>query len=176
MNEQMDDPRFSKFREIGWRRRLTPAERETLRTLISREKSDPAIWSEDAVLTRLLQDLPDPPVPSNFTALVLNAIDQPESGRAGRPYWLRRVGLPRPVRRLAAPALLLAIAVSTYFVMQSAQRRQTASSLASVAHSLETASVVVDLPTVEMLRDFEAIYLLPDDRPAPDVELLAALQ
>jgi hypothetical protein len=58
---------------------------------------------------------------------------------------------------------------------QRAQNR-LALSVADLSRQIELAASATDLPAVQFLQDFDAIYHLSQSRPLADDELLAALQ
>ena len=62
------------LRESLWRRKLSPAERAGLRP-------QPELEVE-ARLTDVLRKIPDSPVPSNFTARLLDAVERTELSAA----------------------------------------------------------------------------------------------
>ena len=120
-----------------------------------------------ADLRGLLSRLPDAPVPTNFTARVLEAAELEESAarRRGRfffPGW--RVFLPR------AAAVVIAVAIAGLTLQHyrlDAQRTALARNIALVAET--------PMPSVEVLTNFDAIQRM--SQPAqPDEELLALLK
>jgi hypothetical protein len=83
--------------ESLWRRKLSEAERAGLH-------AQPELELE-ATLTRVLTEIPDAPVPSNFTARVLDAVElveQAERRKARSPGWTLNWRLAWP--RVAAVA------------------------------------------------------------------------
>jgi len=70
------DPVDQKLRELNWRRELTAAERAELRTWLAAHPEAQADWQTEAALSKFLARLPDAPVPSNFTARVLQAVER----------------------------------------------------------------------------------------------------
>ena len=124
----------------------------------------------EARLTDALSKLPSAPVPSNFTARVLEAIALEESRLArsaqtqgGRWNW--RGWLPRVA---VTAAVLLLASVGFYQHEASRNRAEMAKSLSLVA----SAKVV---PSVDVLENLDVIQRM--NQPAhADTELLAALQ
>src|SRR5258707_9900894 len=95
-----NDPLFIKFRELSWRRKLTPAEQTELRNWLAAHVEAQADWEAEAGLSDALDQLPDAPVPSNFTANVLQAIQRETAAEARArqtafPWWRRLPWLPR---------------------------------------------------------------------------------
>jgi hypothetical protein len=164
----MNDPRHHKLRETGWRRKLTSAEEAELRAWLAVHPEARTDWETDLRLNRALGRLPDVPVPSNFTARVLAAVERDDAvARRERPSgtsWAWRSLLPR----LAFAAVVLGLGLFAYRESRAAKRLELAQSVAAVAD-------VRSLPGPEILQDFEAIRHL-NPAPAPDAELLALLK
>jgi anti-sigma factor RsiW len=164
--------------EIQRQRPLHPHEEERLQACLSRDPELAARWEQEQALTRLLRELPDVPVPSNFNAKVWAAAQRaavPTSPLDRIVGWLR---LPRPVIGPAMAACVLALLAGGlgYSQYQSVHRAHMAASLVDIARGMEIAAVAAELPAEEVLRDFEAIYQLGRVRSLADEELLAALQ
>ncbi len=167
----INDPLYQRWREAGWRRKLTPAEEAELRTWLAAHPEAKADWEKEGELNEVLRRLPDPAVPSNFTARVMQAVELETaaqtraSGHRGLLWPWRRL---RWLPRAAILVLVLAGGMFSCYEAQSARRQELARSVAVVAS-------VTSLPDPQALEDFDAIYAL---RPAPaaDEELLVLLQ
>jgi hypothetical protein len=120
----------------------------------------------DARLDALLRGLPDKPVPSNFTARVLQAVESetPAPSRAGSWTWWMHTFMPR-AGAVAAVVCLGSFAWHGYRVQQ---RTNMAQSIAAI-------SKVNPLANPEVLADYDAIRRLSQARPA-DEELLALMK
>jgi anti-sigma factor RsiW len=160
------DPVYSRLREANWRRELTDAEQAELRAYLASHPEARADWEAEAGLNAGLSRLPDAPVPSNFTARVLQAVER-ESVAARRErlqvtqiWWWRHV-----VPRAAAVLIVAAVGWFGFQHYQADQRERLVVGLAVVA-------TVESLPSTEALQDFEAIRRL-SLTPAGDEELLA---
>ena len=171
----MNDPVYNELRDLAARRALTPAEQARLDSWLAAHPAARAEWEQEAALDRLLRQLPPVPVSSNFTALVLQAVDADEraTARAARatPWrwsW-RNIFSPR----LAAVGLLLALGVTGVFEWRVYTRAQLAR---GVRDSVRDVSSVVALTGPDALQDFEAIHELPATPAKADLDLLAALQ
>jgi hypothetical protein len=118
----MSEHEFNELRELSWRRPLTAVEEARLQAYLSANPSLQAAWEEESALTHALSQLPAAPVSSNFTALVLQSLDQPERKPAGNAWaaWLPRL-FPR-VGFATACVLLMA----GYLVYHTHQRQQLA--------------------------------------------------
>ena len=163
----INDPTYTRLRELSWQRKLTPAEAAELRAWLEAHPEARADWEAESQLTAALERLPQVPVSSNFTARVLQAVERDEQPAASpAPWW----AWPR-LRRLAI-ATCTAVAFGTtllsYLVIQSHGRRELAQSVAAVAE-------VSAGPSLQDLQDFDAIRV-SNPSPAPDEQLLAVLK
>jgi len=146
--------------ESLWRRKLSKAEAADLR-------AQPELELE-ARLTAALAKINDAPVPSNFTARVLSAIEV-EDERAARTqgwHWNWRSLLPR-VAVATAVVLFTGVSLQHYHQLTS-QRAALAQTVALVADT-------PPLPNVDALENLDAIQRMSRSGHA-DGELLAALQ
>ena len=149
-------------REGLWRRKLSAAERAELRV-------EPELELE-ARLTETLAQLPDSPVPSNFTTRVLAAVDL-EDARLARATehrgwsWNWHSLLPRFA---VACAVLL-------FAGFGLQHHELARHRAEMAKSLSLVATASAVPSVDALENLDAIQRMSQPARA-DTELLAALQ
>ncbi len=171
-----DDLNLDSLTALAWRRPLTPEERARAQHLLREQPAGLSAFEEDQELTRLVQQLPDAPVPSNFTACVLQALDQPEPvpacGRSPFSGWLARLAAPR----IAWAVLAVLLLPLGYLGFQSRQRTQIAASIAQITRTVSETGRAVETPPLEILRDFEAIDRLRVANTVADEELLAALE
>ncbi len=171
----MNDSDFNKLRAASWRRKLTPAEEMQAQAFLAAHAGAQAEWEEDLALTRQLQELPDAPVSSNFTALVLQSIEA-ETNRDSRPASLEGRGrgwLGRFVPRLALASLTVALGAGIFFQHQEHSRKQM---VLGVKEFLKLASLPVSVSDPGVLGDFDAIQQLHSVSFSKDDDLLAALQ
>ena len=166
-----NDPVFQRLIETRWRRPLSEAEEAELRAWLAAHPEAALEWEAEAALSHSLEQLPDVPVPSNFTARVVEEIerDARRQETAHRGRWTIWRG-----RRWSwgiASASLVALAGAAVVVQhqhaRATERRELAASVALV-------SEVKSLPGPFVLTNFEAIKLL--SRTAPDEQLLALLE
>jgi anti-sigma factor RsiW len=164
-----NDPIYNHLRELSWRRKLTGAEEAQLRAWLAAHPEAQAEWDVDAGLNAALGALPDVPVPSNFTARVLQAAEREAAAEQRRPGWgwsgwLRLRWLPR----MALTASVVSAGVVSCLVIQDAQRK-------SLVNSVVIVSTISSLPSPDILKDFDAIRASnPTSR--PDEQLLTVLQ
>lgn len=161
------DPTVNRMREIAWRRPLTDAEARELREWLAAHPEARAEWEEEQALNRVIERLANAPVPSNFTARVMQEIERDTRAhtRADRPAaWWWRVFLPR-----AAFVGMLALAgLSVYLVNNTRRSARNAQNLVAVA------SVNTVLPREAQI-NFDVISGLNPGVPA-DEDLLKLLQ
>jgi anti-sigma factor RsiW len=164
------DPFFESWRETGWRRRLTPAEEERFAEWLAEHPDAQSECAAEANLNELLNALPNVPVPSNFTARVVQAaqcqstaptkekLSFPDEALAWCMRWLPKTAL---------AAVLLAAGLTSYLHIQATRRAEWAKSLTTLAQPA--------MPSPEVLKDFDAIAALSSTPPA-DEELLKVMR
>lgn len=151
--------RLSNSSESLWRRKLSEAERAGLRT-------EPDLELE-ARLTAALTRLPDAPVPSNFTARVLDAIEfeERQAARTRGRTWNWRAWLPR----LAVTGAILVFTGVGY------RHYETAAQRAALVKTVAQVTAAQPVPSVDALENLDAIQRMSQPAHA-DTELLADLQ
>lgn len=164
--------------EIQRHRPLHPHEQARLQACLDADPALRARWEQEQALTRLLRELPDAPVPSNFNERVWAAAQRatmPSRHSGHWPVWLR---LPHPAVWSATAVCVLTLVLGGfgYARYQAFHRAQMAALLVDVFRGVEIAAVDAEIPPEQILQDFEAIYRLGQVRSLADEELLAALQ
>ena len=161
----MNATAFEKLLAIASRRELTAAEVAELQALINGRPDLKAVWQEEEQLNRLLRKLPEPAVPTNFTARVLEQVQKQPVSRPSvlslaslRGLWRFRYAL-----RVAAVVLLGAVVIGVH-------ERRAANE--NALRSWLTALPADGLAEVELWSDFEAIRHLPSE-PLPSIHELA---
>lgn len=149
---------FPEQPESLWRRKLSQPERAAL-------QGKPG-WELEAQLTDALAHLPDAPVPSNFSARVLNAVDL-EAARESRSR-SRRWNWHRLLPRLAAGTALL------LFTGLGLQHFETTRHRGELARSLSVVARTESVPSIDALENLDVIQRMSQPAPA-DTELLADL-
>ena len=151
--------RLSNSSESLWRRKLSEAERAGLR-------AEPDLELE-ARLTEALTQLPDAPVPSNFTACVLDAVEfeERQAARTRGRTWSWRAWLPR----LAVTGAILVFTGVGY------QRYEAAAQRAALVKTVAQVTAAQPVPSVDALENLDAIQRMSQPAHA-DTELLADLQ
>ena len=171
----MSEPNGNEMNEL-----LTRALRGELSASEKREfdrrlESEPALreaWLLEQNLERALGRLPNIPVSSNFTSLVLQSVrSEQSSSPASRAGWFR-VRFPRLATGLAVVALTGFLTLHQYRRAQDQEMARSVGSFTQVASALSPEQ----RPGLAF-QDFEAIqrYSLPSESEL-DLELLAALQ
>lgn len=151
------------LRELVWRRKLTEAERAELRA----QPEAQADLELESRLTEALAQLPDAAAPANFTAQALQAIDREELQAARKRSWRwRRWRVLFPRAAVAAAVVMIA--------GLSFQRHEVNVRRAQLAQSVAQVAVAQPMPSVEALKNFNAIQRMC--QPHADEQLLALLQ
>ena len=159
---------------------LKGVEQERLAALLQSDPKLGAEWQEDVALQRLLKTLPEAPLSSNFTSLVMQQLHRDDAA----PQTPSRWALPRFwVRGLAYGSLALFVGVGTMYYRTMAGRFDMANSVATVttvaqlvqpvAMRQQTPVELPPMPPVDIWENFEEIRRLPDQ---VDTELLLALE
>jgi len=168
----MTDQEFNQLREASWQRPLDPAEDARARAHLAANPGAQQDWELDTELTQLLAQVPDAPVPSNFTHQVLAAVDRDArlaASEASATAWWRRWGLGRPLVRLAGGmAVVLALTITGYHHQQNRQQEQLTEALLRVTHAH-------GLSQPSLFQDFEAIQRLGQVPQPADEELWLVL-
>jgi anti-sigma factor RsiW len=164
-----NDPIYNHLRELSWRRKLTGAEEAQLRAWLASHPEAQADWDIEARLNAALGRLPDVPVPSNFTARVLQQVEREAAAslrqRAGKwQFWRRLRWLPKA----AFAAIILGTGLVSYHQFQAAR-------FAEYANSVRAVSDVSSSPSPEILKDFDAIQA-SNPTSLADEQLLAVLK
>ena len=108
------------------------------------------MWESEAGLNQLLGHLPDVPLSSNFTSLVLQAVDR-EAAKPRPSFlgWLQHLAQ-RPLPKLAWALLLVALGVFGLFQREAARREQMADGLVKFSRATSVADP-------KLFEDFDAI-------------------
>jgi hypothetical protein len=167
----MNESEFEALLEAARRRRLTPGEEAQAGAWLALHPERRAEWEAETQLSRLLNQVPDAAVSSNFTARVLQAARREAAAavvRAGRPWWREladRLRL-RPAHGLAAALAVVAMGGWAWREARLVERQRHARDLAAL-------SCAAILPEPQLLAaDFDTLRRLPV---AEDDELLAVL-
>jgi anti-sigma factor RsiW len=163
----MNDPLYHRLRETHWRRKLNAAEEAELRAWLAAHPEMEADWAAEAGLSGALGRLPDAPVPTNFTARVLNAVEREARGpRRMSAGW--KSAWHRFLPKAAVAAVVAAMGLVSY-------ERHEATQRAVLARNLATVADVAAVPNPDLMQDFEAVRRLGQTPPADD-ELLALMR
>jgi hypothetical protein len=148
----MNEAEHNRLVEKAQRQKLDMEEQFELEMYLATRPELRAVWEEDQGLNQVLRDMPNAPVSSNFTARVMQEID-----RDSRPVpvsalavWWREISALRWARPLAMACVLVGVGVFSVYEYRMHARAEFADSLKQLTR----------VPSVEMLRDFEAINRL----------------
>jgi len=164
----MNDRPDCRWREIHWRRPLTAAEQAAWRAWLAAHPEARADWEWESALSAALARLPDVPVPSNFTARVLQQVER-EAAAPRRPAVLASLWRGWRWWPRAAAAALAAV------VLLAAAQLHRAVHRAHLGRSVVMVSQLAAAPSPDSLADFEPIRCL-SPAPGADTELLDLLQ
>lgn len=163
----MNDSATQRIRELLWRRKLTDAEAAELQKLLAVDPEAQAEWNIESALNQALDRLPEaPPVSTNFTALVLQAI---ESKVNVRSHTDTRWSLSRWLPRFAMAALTLTLALAGW-------HRHEVNERTAMARDVEQLGAALAASAPELTQNFESIRRLNDSSPKADTDLLALMQ
>jgi len=164
-----DNPPYERLLELSWKRKLNPAEAEQLRALLAAHPESQIQWEAEMALSDALARLPEAPVPTNFTARVLeaSALAAAES-RQRQPVWHAWFRPARWLPRVALAAVVMGSGLVAYRQVQVSRRNELVKSVAAV-------SDVSSMPSPKILEDFDAIRAM-SPAPAADEQLLTLLQ
>jgi len=161
-----DNELHSKLRESSWRRKLTETEQAELRAYLAANPDARADWEMESALNAALARLPDAPVPSNFTARVLQAVEREEA----RPRaWSWRWNWHTLVPRVAFAAVVIAFAGLVF------HHHEIYSQRAALARNVALVTRGQPMPSPEALENFDAIRRMNQPQHADD-ELLVLMQ
>lgn len=161
-----NDAFLSKLRETGWRRNLTEAEQAGLRARLAADPEAGVDWEMESALNAALDRLPNVPVPSNFTARVLQAVEREAARHRGWSWnWNWHVLVPR----VAFAAVVVA------FTGLAIHHHEIYSQRVAFAKSVALVTGGQPVPSPEALENFDAIRRMSQPQHADD-ELLALMQ
>ena len=159
-DQTMNDPQIQRLIEESWRRPLAADEQTQLDLWLAAHPESRAIWEDESALNGLLRQTRQTQPSSNFTSLVLQAVQR--AAPVPRPVlpWTRRW-----FPRLAFAGVTLGIITASVYQHRVFARAEMAESVATVSDQMAGLRP-------EWLQDFEAINRLGQS----DDELLALLK
>ena len=166
----MNDAEYRELVETSWRRPLNEEEQARLEGWLAANPQTQADWEDEVILNQALARLPEPPVSSNFTALVMQAVERDEAAALPPRTFMDRL---REIFRQRAPrvAWVLALALAVWFGVRQQQR----ASHHELATGLATLVNVAAVPDPKALQDMEAIQQLSYRAAPEDEEILKVL-
>lgn len=160
--------------KAGLSRPLTAQEQAQWEAYLAQHPGEASEIEAELGLNRLLRELSDQPVSSNFTDQVIQAARASSLGTSRNWWssldWVRW----KPSLRWVRPAIVSMLVLSSLLAWRQyeAQHRARAELAMSVAIISEATSVL----TVDTLKDFDAIHQLSQVPVEVDVALLQALE
>lgn len=157
MNEQEQNELWEK----SLRDRLTPGEQVQLDAWLATRPDLFAQWQEEKALCQVIRQLPDAPVSSNFTALVMQAVAQEERAAQRTEAavsgsfmtWLRQ----HLVQLTASTAVVALAAVLAVQQQQPTQTVVAPDANQAMAEQIKEMAKVGPVPSVDLLMDYEPI-------------------
>ncbi|HMJ91112.1 MAG TPA: hypothetical protein VK530_14915 [Candidatus Acidoferrum sp.] len=176
----MNNPIHDELIRLSLKRELNNEDRARIDAALAAHPELREQWETDAALGRMLRQLPDAPISSNFNSRVMEAIEleERETQRAtNRPRWrawLRRVQ-PRMSWALAL-ALVSALSAYQYRVQQGTKARAQVEQAQFVHEIRNLSQDMVSLPGPEVFKDFEVINQFRQVSSVSDDDLLRVLR
>ncbi len=166
----MNESDYQHLIEISWRRPLNPAEEARLQSYLALHPEAQADWESEAGLSQLMGRLYRPPLPSNFTAQVLQTLEREEAAVSRRVPLGGRLErlIRRAIPRLAWASVLMALAFLGYHQYQVYTQDE-------MARDLLRFSQAANLNDPAVFKDLEAIRRLGQMPPPTDEDLWLAL-
>ncbi len=162
-----NNPLYEQLRQASWRRKLTPAEEAQLKAWLAAHPEAQADWQIESALTDALEKVPTIPVPSNFTARVLQTAEaharRQAVARGRRRFWHWPT---RWLPRLALASVVVAAGMIGYHCEEMGKRKK-------IAESLVIMSRVPPADQPDVFENFEAVQALGQ---AADEDLIKLLQ
>ncbi len=168
----MNEQDYNHLRELSWRRALTQNESDELQKYLQAHPAAREEWENEAALNQLLEQLPAaPPVSSNFTARVLQAVALETAAQNRAPardlaVWPK---LWRWLPKAALAGLIFGGALAGY-------HQQQVNARAALARNVVEFTAAVSASNPEVMQDLEPIRRLSDPQPKADTELLALMK
>ena len=170
---ESNDPKELVLRAL--RGDLSEAQKREFQARLEKDKSLQELFTEEQRLENLIERLPDAPISSNFTSLVLQAAraEERKSIQAGERFTWSQFRFARVAAGLAAVVIAGFVGIKQFQQAEQKQIAQTVGAFTEVATVISTEQA----SPATVFQDFEAIQQL--SLPAEselDLELLVALQ
>lgn len=171
----MRSPDNNEMHKANSRGKRKPSENAPHPQPLSDGREAEADWDDEIQLNQILERLPNAPLSSNFTSRVMSQVRNEALARSRNPWranWNSFVDSFRSrewTQRFALSAAVVLAAFVCFIQYQASGRKEVAQSVVAV-------SSVADLPSLDVLVNFDAIKRLPKKSGEVDVELLAALK
>ena len=154
MNTEMNGADHNELWKAGLHQRLSPEDEARWQISMAHQPEALAEFEEEVGLNRLLHQLPDAPVSSNFTAQVLQLVRR-EQRRQSTPvllrFWADHIAFSWG-RKLAFASVLLLLGFVSYQQYQLSARRELARSIVRVSNVLPSADVIEGFSAMDGLR------------------------
>jgi hypothetical protein len=165
----MSVPDLNKLADALQQNKLTSEQEAQLSDYLAAHPDQRARWEEEIALNQLLRQVPDVPVSSNFTALVLGAVRQTSPRSPFQSNLCHALFVRHWQAKLASALMVVSVGVLTYHEHELTLRRDLARNL------VEMSKLTAGTP-LELIVNFDAIERLNQVPVTVDRELVAALQ
>ncbi|HEY1170973.1 MAG TPA: hypothetical protein VGH19_06340 [Verrucomicrobiae bacterium] len=161
--------------EKSLRSQLTPEEKGRLEAHLAERPDLRVQWEEEMAVFQAVREMPDAPVSSNFTSLVMQAVAA-EARHAQRIEMAAHEGffvwLRKHFAQLAVSMVVVTVAAVLALKVPHATSPLSDSSQ-EMAEQIKAMAAVTPVPPVDVLKDYEAIRRMSQTQVAtgPDIEL-----
>jgi hypothetical protein len=172
----MNDSATQRIRELLWRRHLTETEAAELQGLLVAHPEARAEYEAEQALSEVLEHLPEAPaVSSNFTALVVRAVEREAQIRT-RPE-VRWWSLHRWLPRIAVASVVLGLSVAAWHHHDAEMKARVTMAHVKMARDVEQLGAALVVSAPELTENFDSMRRLSDSTPGKaDKELLTLMQ
>ncbi len=170
----MNEHEQNELWEKSLRGQLTPSEQAQLETRLASRPDLRAAWEEEMALCQAIRQMPDAPVSSNFTALVMQAVaaEERQAQRVEAAVPLSFMGwLRKHFAQLAVSTAV--VTVAAVLSIQQQQKITVSDTTQEMAEQIQAMAKVTPVPSVEVLKDYEPIRRMSQSQESsgPDLEL-----
>lgn len=171
-NAHSNDP--NELMAKALRGELSDGQKQVFEQLLRSDEAVRTVFAEEKALQKALDRLPNAPVPSNFTSLVLQAVhaEKPRPARGRGMGWFSF----RFARVAAGLATFAAAGLITIHQFRRSEQREIAQSISAFTEVAQVIGASQASPAV-LFQDFETIQKLSVPAESElDLDLLVALQ
>ncbi|MCD6050360.1 MAG: hypothetical protein K0Q55_1763 [Verrucomicrobia bacterium] len=172
----MNEHEQNELWEKSLRGQLTPGEQAQLEARLAARPDLRVAWEEEMALCQAIRQMPDAPVSSNFTALVMQAVaaEERQTQRAEVVVPVSFMGwLRKHFAQLAVSTAV--VTVAAVLTLNQPQTTTVTDSRQEMAEQIKAMATVAPVLSVDLLKDYEPIRRMSQGAVEPDLELAFAL-